>query len=242
MSKTLKNIIMVFTLLCVIFLIVFCVELFLINRGSNTTPETVISGDDPEEPPENLLTFDDPVSDDPFDLNDPVTDPIDDDRSGPAVTPPLTATRQSFLLSAGIAELVFYVDMELFERSDLGDGWFYSYLAEGNAGIEISLVYVHPQGGINTLANDFLHNYLDGGDTIVEGERSIGRSPIRGTFVTGENGGETFSAWLRSLSDFDLDSLALVVVVNYEDITQSDVIFTILDTMYINMLNTTTDD
>ena len=239
MNKTLKNIIMVFTLLCIIFVIVFCVELFLLNRSSNRSPDPVVSTRDPDEPPdENLLTFDDPAPDDPFGLEDPFNDLIDDDRTGPAVTPPLTASRQSFLLSAGIAELVFFVDMELFERTDLGDGLFYSYLGDGNAGIEITFAFVHPQGGISAVADTWLHNYLDGADSTVEGERSIGRSPIRGTYVTGvNNNGETYSAWLRSLSDFESDSLALVVVVNYEDTMQSGVIYSILDTMFINMLN-----
>ena len=238
MSPLLKNGIMIFTLLCAILVVVFCVELFLLNRDTDSSPPPVVADNDPDEAPggDNLdETF--PWLDDDFNLGDSATggngegDPTDS-----AVTPPQGTTRQSFFIFPGVAELVFYVDMELFERSDLGDGIYFSHMSDGNAGLEITFAFVHPQGGISDLAENFLYNYLDGEDANVQGTRTIGSSQVTGIFVTGENRGETFSAWLRSLSDFDSDSLALVVVINYQTNSQRDAIYSILDTMYINML------
>ena len=237
MSKILKNIIMIFTLLCVIFVIVFCVELFLLNRESDDTPEPALSNNDANDP------SDDPFGeDDPFPFDDLFLDSAEpDDMSGPGVTPPINATRQSFLLSQD-AELVFYVDMELFGIEELGSGWYFPYLSDGNAGLEVNFTFIQPQAGIAALADNFLYNLLDGEETIIQGEQSIGRSPVRGVFVTGENNGEIYSAWLRSLSDFGSDTLALVVRINYETDAQRDIIFSILDTMYINILTETSPD
>jgi len=234
MNKILKNIIMIFTLLCVIFVIVFCVELFLLNRDSEDTSKPALSNNDAED------SSDDPLGeDDPFGFDDLFSDPGDSGNlTGPGAAPPINATRQSFLLSQD-AELIFYVDMELFGIEELGSGWYFPYLADGNAGLEVNFTFIQPQAGIAALADNFLYNYLDGEETIIQGEQAIGRSPVRGVFVTGENAGETYSAWLRSLSDFGSETLALVVRINYETDAQRDIIYSILDTMYIN---TQTDD
>ena len=242
MSKTLKNIITAFSALCMIVLVVFCVELFLLNRdGASGRDSSSLSGDtadpsDSEGINNSILIFDDlPGSQ----AQAPPGSPEENDEpaAGPAVAPSLEAQRQRFLLAAGIAELVFYVDMELFERSEETGSIFYRHLPDRDSWIELSFAAINPQDGVSVLAEGFL-----GSEQIIEGERSIGRSPIRGTFMTIEMAGETYSAWLRSLADFNTERLALVVVIKYQNIMESDLIFSILDTMYINMLTETPPD
>ena len=243
MSKTLKNIITAFSALCMIVLVVFCVELFLLNRDSSAGRNSTLSNGESNDPLDDaptestVLIFDDLTG-----SRDPVfSDTFGDENSiqiaGPAVPPPPNAQRESFMLSPNIAELVFYVDMELFDLVDLGDGLYYSYLSDDNVGLEIGFAFVHPQGGISFLAENYLNNYLDGGESVVLGERPIGRSQVRGIFVSGDNQNVTYNAWLISLANYDLDTLALVVVVKYESEAQSEVLNSILDTMFINTLS-----
>ena len=246
MNKTLKNLITAFTVLCLIVFVVFCIQLLVINRDNRPERDPVLSDvgtgtpSETESPPtDNVLTFDDPNGDDDWLTND-YPENNDDGflLQTPTIPPPPNTERHAFPLEMGVAELVFYVDMELFEFTNLGDGWHFSNLTGGYSGLEITFVFVHPQGGVNAVADGFLHNYLDGADSVVMGERSIGSSQVRGIFVTGENDGETYSAWLRSHSDFGNDSLALVIVINYRNDAQRDLIYDILDTMHINMLIT----
>ena len=76
---------MVFTLICAVFLIVFCVELFLINRGAETVEDPVIARDEIAELPEGLEhALADPWEDDPFGL-------CSDDPQ-PAITTAVTPT------------------------------------------------------------------------------------------------------------------------------------------------------
>jgi hypothetical protein len=52
-------------------------------------------------------------------------------------------------------------------------------------------------------------------------------------FITGTNAGETYDAWLCSLADIGVNTLALVIVVNYRNDTQMNLIYTVLDSMEI---------
>ena len=238
MSKTLKNILMGFTLLCVVVLVVFCVELILINRGNNDRSAPVISNVAPEDPAgDELQNGYDPFADDPFNENGPFPPAPEDISNINALIPP-NAQRESFLLSE-IAELAFYIDMDFFERFEPPHGLILTHLSDGDAKIEISFDLISPLGGINAHAVNFLYNYLDGGDTVVEGMRSVGNSQVRGVLVTGENAGDTFYAWLIDISDLEAEAdLALVIVINYSTDEQRDMIYTVLDTMSINMLVT----
>ena len=243
MSKTLKNIVSVFTLICVIIFLVFCMQLFMLNRNNDSEPNRVISNN-------NAQTSDDGLEpDDNHDINlndgiGPLPNP-NDDLFQPAapITPPQNTTRQSFLLSPGVAELVYYVDLELFERIDQGESLLYKYTADGTAELEISFYFIHPQGGVNALADNFLSNYLDGAEEIIEAEQRIGQSQVRGVFVTGQSNDQTYSAWLRSLADLDVASMALVIFINYHTDLQRDMLYDILDTLHIGSVSSgnTTD-
>ena len=236
---------MVFSLFCVIFFVVFCVELFLLNRGNGAAEAPVISNNEPSErPDDDRLGLIDPWDESGTDGNDPFGDPTDNNLPGSPATPPLTATRQSLILSLGVSELIFYVDMELFERTEEVVGSiFFRHLPDRDSWIELSFAAINPQDGVSVIANGFLDNNLGGAESNIEGERSIGNSPVRGTFITGETaGGETYSAWLRSLADFGEERLALVVVIRYRNDFERSLIYGILDTMYINMLTATPPD
>lgn len=241
MNKTLKNVIMGFTLICVIALVVFCVELFLLNRDNDGRPDPVISNVEPEEPADNeeLPNEYDPREDDPVDAYPDPNGYINENVPHVAISE--NAQREAFLLSS-IAELVLYVDMEYFEREDLAYGTMFNFLPDGDASIEISISFISPQGGVYALADNFLYNYLSGAETIVEGEQSIANSQVRGLFVTGQTAGRTYSAWLRDIADLDADNFALVIVVNYSTTDQRNMIYSVLDTLSINMLVTAPAD
>jgi hypothetical protein len=241
MSKVTKNVVMVFTLVCVVVLVIFCVELFLLNRDNgDRRPDATISNNETEAPSPDgdLQIADDPSQDLVPDEIEPETDPPEDtEEPDSAVTPPENARPHVFLLSADVAELVFYIDTTVFETENLGESWLFSYLHGEDAWLEIGFVFVHPEDGARELAQNFLHNYLEGDYSTFEGERTIGNSSVRGVFVTGENEGETFEAWLRDLADLGAGSLALVVVVRHSTEEERDALYRVLDTMSIRMLN-----
>jgi hypothetical protein len=244
MSKVTKNVVMVFTLFCVVMLIIFCVELFLLNRDRDDRPDVTISSNGENVPTngEEMQNIDDLLQNIPPDETEPALDiPPDNDQPDGVITttPPQGAHPHTVLLPPGTAELTFFVEIEYFEREELGDGngWLFTYLQGEDAWLEVGFMLVPPQGGILEIAQTFLDNYLDDGDySNFEGERAVANSTVRGLFVTGESEGVTYDAWLRDLADLGESTLALIFVTRHSTDEERDILYRILDTMSIQML------
>ena len=244
MSKTTKNIVLVFTLLCSVVLVLFCVELVIINSG-NESGSTLSNGDpansgeaangDGESPNGADSFFGDPNG------TGPGSGQLDDPGLTDGLPLDLRVTRRNHLISGG-AELVLYADEELFDFEEIDENRIYTYLGEGIASFEIHLALIQPQDGLDGLASRYLRNYSDDIEATVGDERNIGRTSISGLFVSGSHDGIEYEAWLRSMSDFGQDTIALVFVIYYEDQTQRDALFNVLDTMEIVILEDAEDD
>jgi len=231
MTKTLKNIVLIFTLVCAIFLIVFSIELMVINRNNDDsgTYETIsgdaLNGNDEngEEPPGNGEALDD----------SPPPDAIIPENDDEVIIIPLTDGRKYELtmLMDGYT-LVLYADESLFEFAETQREWIFTYVGDGAAELKIAQDYISPtDGGMRGLARRLLTRYLDGGDSLPMGDRLIGASSLMGYAVSGEHeDGRTFEAWIHHLEERDR-GMAVVFIIYYETESQKDALFEILDTI-----------
>ncbi|MCL2227962.1 MAG: hypothetical protein FWB97_10140 [Oscillospiraceae bacterium] len=232
MTKTVKNIVMAFTLVATIFLVVFCVELFLVNReAGDSGAEATVSTEPPYEDGENGEPYDEndqePQEGEPPHENgdeDEVPDP-----EGPEY--PLEATRLELPMLAPELTLVVYVDESLFHVETGDFYWAFEYEGGGEASLRISFDFITPPG-IRSLAERFLYGHLDGGDSLVLGERFIGDSALRGFAVVGDHeDGRTYEAWIHSLTGDQDTGMAVVFVANFQNEEQQSAIHTILSSM-----------
>jgi len=236
MNKTIKNIILVFTLLCAIVLVVFCVELFMLNResGSDMGSQSAAANDEPGNTP-NGGDNQSNGADEPANGNDngesqPSGQPEIPVQNGDQTTPS-PGERSSFWLSPE-AELVFYLDRELFEDIADGAGRFFPYLGDGEALFEIGFVYLQSQN-INSFSASYLDKYLDGEASVVHGMRSVGNSLVYGIYAIGASNGVTYEAWVCSLTEVGEDGMVLIIFVYYENEEQKAALYNILSSMEI---------
>ena len=224
MSKTVKNSLIIFTLVCAVALVVFTVELFIINRnsGDGTQRDSSMSDNEPGELEEPINTS--RPSQEDGSLSSP-----DVDNTADGATAPPSGTRYDMQMTADDT-LVWYADDELFDYVRMDSGVIFMYSGDGNATLEILLVHI-PYGA-DARAETFLDGYLDGNESNVGGLAVIRRSPLSGVFVSGVKDGETFEAWIYTIEEDEHDR-GIAFVVRYSNDEQRNALFAILDTVDI---------
>lgn len=230
MSKTVKNILLVFTLICAIVLIVFCIELFLINRSSDGEPGSSISNGAPGgntngEPGGGSPGEGSSAEEDPNAGNQPPDEP----ETAP---PPPDGVRYELMIS-NTNKLILYVKDELFDYVDNETDWWYHYTGGGNAKLEIGATFVPPITSSEEHAAFLISGYADSDDLTIGGEQTVGGSAIRGYHITANKGGETYELWMHDLSDSGFDSLSIIFIINYSNDTQKNALYEVLDTLEI---------
>jgi len=225
MNNIIKNVILAFTLVCVIVLIVFCIQLLVINRGVEPKEAgSTISGDsqqedeEPEEDEENV---------DGDDADSNIGGFVDPGQEAPR--PPPQGIRRELLVAVN-KWLVIYAREELFDFQQGEIDWLFKYTGEGGAGaeLEISFTFVTGQGGVGEHAQTFLNNYSGGSQSEYSGEEVIHGSSLRGYHVSAQVGTTTYEAWIHALEGSDL---ALVLVINYTNDRQRDALYEVLSTL-----------
>jgi len=227
MSKTIKKIIVVFTILCAMLLIVFSIELILINRDSESGGTEPSAQGSP--PPGSGGDNDGAKAPDP---GTPETANGNGDaaHSGGAQPPPPLGTRHERLMP-GDSELVFYVQDELFEHTAEEQEAIYdifTFRDGGTAALEIRFVFM-PQG-VSVYASSYLEVDFDVAESTVYGEEPISRSPLRGFLITGTKAGTTYESWIYTFSDPELVNLGISFIIYYQNEAQRSALYTILDT------------
>ena len=229
MSKAVKNLLLVFTLVCAIALVAFSVELFTANRnagdrqpggsvsesspggsgGSSAKPEASPSGQTP--PP-----------------TEGTTSP---EKTEPTDTPPPAPTGKRFELSLlPNMKLILYADEDLFKNIKQQDFELFEYTGGGAASLEIGYYFIPPQG-VSAAAVGFLDGYLDGGTSNAGGDGMIKRSPLNGYFISGVKGLETYEAWLHHPENNDIEDLGIYFVIHYSNTEQRNSLYKVLDTL-----------
>ena len=232
MNKITMNLLVVFTIVCAIVLIVFTVELVLLNNdgdgGANAPSLSNVSPPGDENGPDEPETANTEPPDDPDQAGDIDTD---GDASTPVTQrPPPLGKRYELPMTDDGKKLIIFAEEELFDYEE-SEKWDFTFKGQGNASLEIAYDYVTPPGGIDGLAETFLNEYLDGGESTVGELGPIADSLLRGIFVTGKNDGITYEAWIHEPLDGGEFGLTVVFVINYENETQKNVLYELLDTM-----------
>jgi len=217
-----KNLLLALSLVCAIAVIVFIVQLIVLNVGVDPR-ETgqVISGGAQQDSEEN--------GDSENGDNDEEY-PNGIDTTVQAQRPPPQGERYQFLVAEG-TRVVVYARENLFEYEDNDLNWRFAYTGGGDAALEISHISV----SVQTAAADamvFLNQLSGSSDSELIGVQSIQGSPLVGYYVSVRHGGRMYEAWLHDLVNSDL---WLVFVINYENDTQRDALHEVLSTLDISI-------
>jgi len=226
MSSITKNLLLLLSLVCVIALIVFCIQLIVINRGveplgSGSTVSEGSRGDGGSGSASGGGENQD--GDENPDENDESTPP-------PPTTPrpAPTGTRHSI----GVTEesrLIIYVREDRFDY-EVGElDWWFTYNAGGHATLEIVFEMIMGQGA-GAHVETFLNRYSESTGAEFTSEESIQGSPLTGYHAVSRLDSGTYEAWLHILEGSDL---ALVFVINYETTAQRDALYEALSSMDI---------
>ena len=150
MGKTVKNLIMAFTLICAIMLVFLVIELILLNRDPDAgdAPGSTVSGGQPagdrDTPPTSGAA---PPDTSPPANNQPAVGTDSQPETNPQGGAPSQATgRRHELLMAEKIKLVLHADEGLFEYSQDENGWWFHYKGGGSASLEIGFDFMPPQG------------------------------------------------------------------------------------------------
>ena len=225
MGNLTKNLLLALTLVCVIALIVFFVQLIVLNRGVEPRETgATVSGDsqheDEKEDPDHDAAGEEM----------PDADGGDGDIEPAQLTPrpPPQGTRHELLVAVDTeTKLIIYAREELFEFVENETNWEFLYSGEGDAALEIGFMFVSARG-LAADAETYLSNYTDGAETAFGGEQSIQDSELRGYYLSAQHGDTSYEAWIHALPDSDL---ALVFVISYVNSQQRDALYEILSTM-----------
>ena len=227
MSKTVKNLLLVFTLVCAIALVAFCIELFVLNSGAGEEGGPALT----ETPPDGDGGSSAGTESTPSGQAKPPPGTSSPGRTDPADTSPSRPPGKRYELAMlDNTKLVLYADKELFEYSEPQDVIQFTYTGEGSALLEIGYNWIPPQG-VNALAERFLDGYLDGGESNVGGDGLIRHSQLNGVFISGVKGAETYEAWLHSSEDASFDDLVIYFIINYSSVEQRNALYSILDSL-----------
>ena len=230
MSRTVKNIVVVFTIVCVIFLVIFSAELILLNRDSENgervsdLPESASPGSGNNGAGTGAAAG----------AANQKSDSGENGESDPADQPPLPVPAGTRIVQTmpDDTDLVFYVDESLFERTandeeDVID--IFSFKGGIPAGLEIRFVFM-PQG-VSAFAEDFLEVNYGAANSSVEGEEPIRNSGLKGVFVSGIGDGMAYESWIYSFSDPEFDNMGVMFIINYQNERQRSLLHEILDSL-----------
>jgi len=227
MKNISKNLLLALTLVCVIALIVFCIQLIILNRGVEPKEQgSVVTGGSQQEDGA-------PDSNEPEDGDTGTNaDDVIPDIQQQIPRPPPQGTRRTIMVSDN-SRLIIYAQEELFDY-DVGDiDWWFTYRGEGNAALGISFEFITFQG-VAAHAESFLNSYAGGEEASFSGEESIKGSLLRGYHVSTQRGGETYEAWLYPMIGSDI---SLVFVINYSNDQQRDALYEVLSSMDMEIIS-----
>ncbi|MCL2221871.1 MAG: hypothetical protein FWC20_02305 [Oscillospiraceae bacterium] len=215
-----KNLLLALTLVCVIALVAFFIQLIVINTGVDPDePPTTISGTQDE---------DDLVSGEPDSTETPTP-------FGPPIE--LVGTRRE-LSVYGNRNLIIYAEDGRFDFSESESTWRFEFTGLGTASLEINLMIISEQG-LEADAFSFLRSYTGGLDVEAGGEVQIQNSAMRGYYVTAHSEQMIYEAWFY---DLQTDNRALAFVIYYGIELQRDALFRVLGSMSITHVQESAPD
>jgi hypothetical protein len=161
-SKFIRNLILAFSLLCAIVLVVFCIQLIVLNWGrDNREIGSSISISSPDASTEETGK---PEPTDTEPSGEPES-PEDTDQSGDEVSPDDQVPSSEgdpyeLLLPDNVHTLTLSANKELYDYSEGEDVWFFTYKGGGEAKLEIGVALITPPNSVAVFSKGFLENYL----------------------------------------------------------------------------------
>ena len=242
-NKTVKNIIMGFTLLCAIMLIIFAVELIRQNRDSEAAGggESSVSGDRQPGGGGGQDAGDGGQGEDAPDGGEGNAggnaggDGGDGGDRGQAGNqrPTPTGTRHEVLLP-GNMKLVLYLDKELFELSESELGNTVAVIAiKGSGTAEIEINYIELDREIGAYAARYLQTDYGVDNPVAGEEDNIGLSALRGIKSEGIGGGKHYEAWIYKFPNPIEYNPGLAFVLVYENTALKDALYEIINSLEI---------
>jgi len=251
MSKTVKNLLVAFTVVCAFTFAVFLIQLLVLNSGSagnagstgnpgNAGSTPVTSGTPPAEsetPPSWQPTSSGNTKPDGENSPDGA-EPSDNTGQEGAQQEP-DGTWYGFEMPEGL-ELAFFVKEEIREQqfsyiepeSDL-EAELGALRYNGNGTAALELRYVFLRGTVAEYAEDSLDKYVGAGGTTVVGDSPIKNSGLRGTAVAGTYERLTFEGWIYDFSSYGVSNVGVEIIVYYQNPLQQNALYDILDSMTI---------
>jgi len=226
MSSLSKNLLLGLTAACIIAVIVFCIQLIVINSGVDRAQPGTVSGGAGQGEESN--GDESPGGEDGDGENGspaPVTTP----------RPPPQGTRFELLISDN-SRLLVYARDENFEYEEGDLKWLFTYIAGGTASLEIVFTVIPPAQDAAGYTETYLNRISGGTDAEFTREEVIHGSGIYGYHAIARNGGETFEVWIHNFVESDV---AIAFIIRYENDQQKEALYEVLSTLDIIRLGDT---
>lgn len=213
MSDITKYLLLGLTAACIVAILVFTVQLIVINRGVEPIDRDVAAGSAPEaEVPDDEEDYEPEPT--------PVATPM-------PTLPPRDGTREELRISVDKV-LVIYYEPEVFDFVQGELDWQFLHRATA-AGLEIEYMVLTP-AGLTEDGLNYLNAYMGGEGAEFGGEENIHGSLVSGFHLHGRQDERIYEAWIYT---FPGGELAIVFVINYTNPTQRDALYSLLSTMEI---------
>ena len=242
MSKTIKNALTIFTLICVIMLLVVIVELIRLNKGS--ADGEIKQSSPPTQQTDNGSAAESPTDSNPQEEgNSPQTDTTDDNQSAesnsetetlPPLQPP-TGTRYEMILSSDLSKkMILYADEEIFEYSGMGDGDDMLFTYRGtDSQLEVCMVYL-PSYCQSILEGEFLNSSIFVEGTPVKESQQIGRSQLQGDYAAVTNDDGTHEVWVHFYQPEANGDIGIAFKLDYSEEAQKAAFYDILNSVQVS--------
>lgn len=218
MKNISRQLFTVLTFVCLIALVVFLVQLIIINRDEDSRePGSVVT--------EGSHGDEDQAGDEPSTSPPPTVIETTD----PTTLPPPEGTRWEIPVDTAGTVLVLYADEEQFDYVENDLNWQFVYKGGGSCILEIGIEYL-PLQGVSASTEVYLNERIGGDEAEYKGEQQIAGSPLTGYSVGAVKDGITYEAWLYRLSGSEL---AVALLINYEFNGQRDDLYAVLSSINI---------
>jgi len=225
-NKTVKNVVIGFTMLMIVVCAVFLIELMLLNRGGvdeDAVPPLVIAS--PPASPDGPS----PGSGSQQGGASPSESPGQPDDSRPQ-----PSGRRYEMEMPGDTVLVAYAEEELFEYTVMDSEdvlSIFRFRGSGIATLEIRFAFM--PDGVDAFAESFFEMNMEIEDSTVLGLQAIRSSSLRGVLVTATENGSTYEVWIYSFPGPELDGIGLAFVTYYQNDMQKYNLYDILNSLEI---------
>ncbi|MCL2078770.1 MAG: hypothetical protein FWH17_02885 [Oscillospiraceae bacterium] len=226
MKNIYKNSFMALTLICAVALIIFFVQLIILNVGVEPREfNSVIS----ESTPTPGVPENDDLGNNIGQTDDGTSGGLNGENQNNRPAP--QGEQYDIILSdSPRMNLIIYAEESLFEFVENDLSWSFLLSGTGNAKLDIAFALLPPQG-VASEAEIFLNNRSGGNGAEYKGLlQSMHTVPIACYHVSDDSGSVIYEAWFHPLDGSDI---SVAFIISYSTNDQRDTLYALLSTMEI---------